>query len=284
MAKHRAKHAAPKSGPSMAVKAPAAVAVGSLAMSSLAIVVAAPANAATTDNIDPTTLAPASVDGTVSAEVVNAKVAVTQYLDARVVTSDAEASRSARISTLQKQVKAARTALADAKFNGHAIVGIANDYRGVPYVTGGSTPNGFDCSGYTQYVYRQMGIDIPRVAQAQANWASPISHGTAKPGDFVFFHTGTGYVYHVGIYAGNGMMWHSPHPGASVRLAPLYSTHVTFGRAPQSTIRPSLAANLARKTAELSATKNSPIALPTVKLRVVKPIAASTYQAPHAAN
>ncbi len=279
----RGKHAAPKTGTPMAIKAPAAVAVSSLAMSSLAIVAAAPANAATVE-ADATALNPVTVDSTLGAEVVNAHVAVSQYVDARAQYAQAEASRSKRISNLQSQVSQARAALQNSQINGKAVIGIANNYQGVPYVYGGSTPHGFDCSGYTQYVFGQMGLDIPRVAASQANWAQAVSHSNARAGDLVFFHSASGYVYHVGIYAGNGKMWHAPHPGTAVRLANLYSGRVTFGRAPQSSLRPALVAHLAKKVAELSATKKTRVSMPKVKLRVVKPIATATYVAPHSAE
>lgn len=104
-------------------------------------------------------------------------------------------------------------------------VGIAMRYIGVPYVYGGTTPAGFDCSGLTQYVYAQLGISLPRTASAQQ--ASVQSVSTPQPGDLVFF----GYpAYHVGIYAGNGQMIAAPKPGESVRLQKIWDTPSGYGR------------------------------------------------------
>ena len=86
------------------------------------------------------------------------------------------------------------------------LISIAYNYVGVPYVFGGTTPWGFDCSGYTQYVFRQMGIEIPRTADAQYYSFPKVSSGNLQPGDLVFFET---YEYgpsHCGIYIGNGQM------------------------------------------------------------------------------
>ena len=105
------------------------------------------------------------------------------------------------------------------------IVGIAKQYIGVPYVSGGSSPSGFDCSGLTQYVYGQAGISLPRTAAAQQAAATPVSN--PQPGDLVFF----GYpAWHVGIYAGNGMMIDSPKPGMSVSYRSIFSGVSGYGR------------------------------------------------------
>ena len=108
-------------------------------------------------------------------------------------------------------------------------VAIAQRYTGTPYVFGGSGPSGFDCSGLVQYVYRQMGVSLPRTASAQAASGRRVSAGEARPGDLVSF-TGSGGVYHIGIYAGNGMMVDSPRPGKSVALRSIWSSSVSFTR------------------------------------------------------
>lgn len=105
------------------------------------------------------------------------------------------------------------------------VLGIAASLSGIPYVYGGSTPAGFDCSGFTMYVFGQAGISLPRTAAAQQSAATPVSN--PQPGDLVFF----GYpAYHVGIYAGNGMMYDSPRTGLSTGLRAIWSSSVTYGR------------------------------------------------------
>jgi cell wall-associated NlpC family hydrolase len=105
---------------------------------------------------------------------------------------------------------------------------VAARYVGVRYRYGGSTPAGFDCSGYTKYVYDQVGIDIPRTADQQYEAATRISRSAARPGDLVFY-LGSNSAYHVGIYAGNGMAYESPHTGASVTKRKIWSSNVAFG-------------------------------------------------------
>ena len=101
---------------------------------------------------------------------------------------------------------------------GGDVVSIAMQFIGLPYVWGGSSPSGFDCSGLTQFVFGQAGISIPRTASAQQGAGSPVGRGELSPGDLVFFGSPA---YHVGIYVGGGSMIHSPYPGSSVEVAPL---------------------------------------------------------------
>jgi cell wall-associated NlpC family hydrolase len=100
--------------------------------------------------------------------------------------------------------------------SGHsAVVAIAQRYIGVPYVWGGSTPNGFDCSGLAMYCYAQIGIGIPRGATDQQHASRSVSLSALQPGDLVFFGSAS-YSHHVGIYVGGGSMIHAPHTGAVV--------------------------------------------------------------------
>jgi cell wall-associated NlpC family hydrolase len=88
-------------------------------------------------------------------------------------------------------------------------------YLGVPYVWGGASPSGFDCSGFTMYVYAQVGVSLPHNAAAQYGMGSPVSMGQLQAGDLVFFY-GLG---HVGIYIGGGQFIHSPHTGDVVKIS-----------------------------------------------------------------
>lgn len=94
--------------------------------------------------------------------------------------------------------------------NAGGIVGTAQSMLGVPYVSGGNTPAGFDCSGFTQWVFGQHGISLPRTTGGQMSVGSGVSVGDAQPGDLVVWGG------HVGIYVGNDTMIHAPVPGKTV--------------------------------------------------------------------
>lgn len=97
-----------------------------------------------------------------------------------------------------------------------AILSIANRYIGVPYVFGGSTPSGFDCSGFTRYVYSEAGIDLPRDAESQYGVGYSVSMANLRPGDLVFFSTYDSGISHVGIYVGNHQFINASSDGVSI--------------------------------------------------------------------
>jgi cell wall-associated NlpC family hydrolase len=100
--------------------------------------------------------------------------------------------------------------------SGHsAVVSIAQRYLGVPYVYGGASPSGFDCSGLSMYCYGQIGIGLSHGATDQQHSSTPVPISALQPGDLVFFGSAS-YSYHVGIYVGGGSMIHAPHTGAVV--------------------------------------------------------------------
>jgi len=100
---------------------------------------------------------------------------------------------------------------------GERAVAMARRELGVPYVWGGESPAGFDCSGLVQYVYARLGVELPRVAAAQYGAGRHVSQSDLRPGDLVFFdHLG-----HVGIYIGGGMFIHAPHTGTVVQIGSL---------------------------------------------------------------
>lgn len=106
-----------------------------------------------------------------------------------------------------------------------AVVAEARRFLGLPYLWGGTSGFGFDCSGFTHTIYAQLGVTIPRDATPQFAVGKPIRKvANLKPGDLVFFRDRTGSIHHVGIYAGNGRMIHSPRTGS-----PVQSSSITTG-------------------------------------------------------
>jgi cell wall-associated NlpC family hydrolase len=124
-----------------------------------------------------------------------------------------------------------RAAMRSAVLRGRLVIAEAARYAGIRYVAGGTSPrSGFDCSGYTRYVFSRLGISIPRVSRAQYASMIHISRAQAVPGDLVFFHDRRGRVYHAAIYAGNNSVWHSPHTGTRVQHSRIWSSAVYFAR------------------------------------------------------
>ena len=96
-------------------------------------------------------------------------------------------------------------------------------YLGVPYVWGGESPSGFDCSGFVLYVYKQHGVSLPHHAATQYNYGTPVSRSDLQPGDLVFFN-GLG---HNGIYIGDDQFIHAPHTGDVVKISSLNDSWYT---------------------------------------------------------
>jgi cell wall-associated NlpC family hydrolase len=98
------------------------------------------------------------------------------------------------------------------------------------YHWGGISPRtGFDCSGLTSYIYQRYGLAIPRTAQEQFTALRRVSRAAALPGDLVFFHASTGYVYHVGIYEGGGHLVAAADPRDGIIFETIWTSAVTFG-------------------------------------------------------
>ncbi|MBQ9924643.1 MAG: C40 family peptidase [Clostridia bacterium] len=107
------------------------------------------------------------------------------------------------------------------------VVDYASTFLGVPYVYGGGSPKGFDCSGFTSYVYKHFNVSLPHSSASQYTRVSKVSRDNLQPGDLVFFASSAGgsRINHVGIYVGNGNFIHAPRPGKVVCYDSLYSSY-----------------------------------------------------------
>ena len=114
---------------------------------------------------------------------------------------------------------------------GQEVVNYAMNYLGTPYVWGGDSPAGFDCSGFAQYVYRHFGVEITRTTYTQVTQGSYVARENLRPGDLVFFtYSGDGEAEHVGMYVGNNSYIHCPQPGDVVRVSTIGYGYMTARR------------------------------------------------------
>ncbi|WP_252235729.1 C40 family peptidase [Clostridium sp. CH2] len=118
------------------------------------------------------------------------------------------------------------TLSSDISEEARAIIKEAQKYLGIPYLWGGTTPDGFDCSGLMQYVFNSQGIEIPRVSQDQQSFAEPINLSELKPGDLVFNKPSNST--HVGLYIGDDKYLHAPHTGDVVKISTLSTSNMKY--------------------------------------------------------
>ncbi len=97
------------------------------------------------------------------------------------------------------------------------VCDMAQSFRGVPYVYGGTTPKGFDCSGLVQFVFREVGVTLPRTARHQSRSGRAVTLRTMLRGDLIFFRIDRDIISHVGIYTGRGEFIHAPGTGKHIR-------------------------------------------------------------------
>lgn len=133
----------------------------------------------------------------------------------------APAAHAAGVKNVRPQFAAAQSASVS---KGQHVVNIARQYKGVPYRWGGTTPAGFDCSGFTQFVYRKAGKNLPRTSSQQSKVGKRVPASQARPGDLVWKPG------HIGIYTGGGKMIHSPRPGKRVQEVKVYSKSFVYIR------------------------------------------------------
>jgi uncharacterized protein with LGFP repeats len=113
---------------------------------------------------------------------------------------------------------------------GQAVLDEAARHAGKPYRYGATGPDSFDCSGFTGYVYRQLGVHLPRSSDDQARGTARIPNEHKVVGDLIFTYDGSGRVYHVGIYAGHNEMWAAPKAGDHVRKQTIWTSSYFVGR------------------------------------------------------
>ncbi len=109
---------------------------------------------------------------------------------------------------------------------GTRAVWLAAAQRGKPYRWGAAGPYSFDCSGLVQYVYKHLGVNLPRTTWTQYRALPHVGHSAIQPGDLVFLDN----LNHVGIYAGFGFIWHAPHTGTRVKLSLIWDRHYLVAR------------------------------------------------------
>ncbi|ORI32151.1 hypothetical protein BLL61_03240 [Lacticaseibacillus casei] len=169
------------------------------------------------------TAAVAATPSATSTSTASSSAASSSAASSSANTSTTSASSSASAS----QAPASNTS--SVSVSGGSIASNAAKYIGVPYVYGGTSPSGFDCSGLIYYAAKEAGINLPRTSQAQSTLGSYVSVSDLQAGDLVFWG-GVGSAYHVGIYIGGGQYLHAPAPGQSVTIQSMAYFAPSFGR------------------------------------------------------
>jgi len=162
------------------------------------------------------------------APVVTAPIDAAWTLDVPQVTAVKPAApaptRRSATTTSRSTARAVANNPAPASVAGSAVLQIAAQYVGIPYRAGGADPSGFDCSGFVQYVYAQLGISLPRTTSAYRTIGTIVSRADAQPGDIIWSPG------HVGIYAGDNMQIDSPRPGKTIQFRAIWQSSPVFIR------------------------------------------------------
>jgi peptidoglycan DL-endopeptidase CwlO len=140
-------------------------------------------------------------------------------LQAQRIASQQQATFAAEVVTPTYDADYVAPALPDGS-KASQVIALAMQHLGTPYVWGGMSPSGFDCSGLISYVYAQIGISLPHHAASQFNYGTPVAREDLQPADLVFFN-GLG---HMGMYIGGGQFIHSPHTGDVVKISSIHDS------------------------------------------------------------
>lgn len=147
-----------------------------------------------------------------------------------VAESAAVSNAAKQVSDIRKAAPSINKSRGGSPISSNNVIAFASNYMGTPYVWGGTSPNpGFDCSGFTQYVYAHFGVSLGRTTYEQINDGAAVSRDQLQPGDLVLFGT-AGNPHHVGIYVGDGAYIHAPHTGDSIKISSLDRGDFVTGR------------------------------------------------------
>lgn len=148
-------------------------------------------------------------------EAAKKKAAALAAAKAKQSTSSSSSGSSSSSSAKSSSSSSSSSGPAPSSAIGSDVVSIAMNYLGVPYVWAGSSPSGFDCSGFVAYVFKKVGVYLPHSSRIQAGYGVAVSRSNLQPGDLVFFYSP---IHHVGIYIGGGQMIHAAGTGKDVRI------------------------------------------------------------------
>ena len=186
-------------------------------------------SAAGLGGVDTTTLAASARAALDTAPVVTAPVEAAWTLDVPAVTAvkpppPPPAPTRAKAAASRSTARAVANSPVPPSVAGNAVLEIAARYVGVPYLSGGSTPAGFDCSGFVSYVYAQLGVSLPRSSSGYASIGTRVSRADALPGDIIYTPG------HVGIYAGGDLQIDAPRPGKTIQFRGIWQSNPIFIR------------------------------------------------------
>ncbi|MBW9155126.1 C40 family peptidase [Clostridium tagluense] len=144
-----------------------------------------------------------------------------KILVAQISEPEVSASKSiTKINEIRNSAPKYTPSRGSATISDNAIIAYASNFLGTPYLWGGTSPSGFDCSGFTQYVYAHFGISVGRTTFDQINDGVQVSRENLQPGDLIFFGTFAS-PHHMGMYVGDNNYIHAPHTGDVIKISPV---------------------------------------------------------------